>query len=393
MTARRVLHVINNLNLGGAEMMLVRLLGRLDRTRWSPHVVSLIGGGPAAERLESIGVPVTFLGMRRGLPGPVSLLRLLRSVHMNSPDLVQTWLYHSDLLGGLATRLVRPGVPLVWNLRMNGPTPGRDKWTTCWTARASAVLSRWLPERIIVNSSAGRDVHRGLGYDAERLEVIPNGFDTDRFVPSLESRLAMRRELGVAVDTRLIGMAARWDPLKDFETALSAAAVVMARHADVHVVMCGTGVDYDNAELVKLAGKFGCDQRLHLLGRRGDMPAWQAALDVAFLASHTEGLPNTVGEAMACGVPCVVTDAGGSAQLVGAAGRVVPVGDAGKLACAIDELLQMTPVQRQRIGDGGRRRIIEEFSLEQMVERFEQSWENVLGLPPRQDHPILEQAA
>ena len=284
-------------------------------------------GGPACERMESIGVPRTFIGMRRGLPGPSSLVRLLRSVRASAPDLVQTWLYHSALLGGLATRLARPGVPLVWNLRMNGPTRGRDTPTTCWTARACAALSGWLPERIVVNSCAGRDVHRDLGYDAERLEVIPNGFDTDRFGPSEESRRALRRELGVPADTRRSGMAARGEPLKDFETALAAAAVLMARHADLHVLMCGNGVDGDNTELRKLAAESGCGERLHLVGRRDDMPAWQAALDVAFLASHTEGLPNTMGEAMACGVPCVVTDAGGSAQLVGSVGRVVRVGE------------------------------------------------------------------
>ena len=393
MTARRVLHVINNLNLGGAEMMLVRLLDRLDRDRWSPHVVSLIGGGPASRRLESIDVPVTFIGMRRGIPGPSSLARLLRSVRAFSPDLVQTWLYHSDLLGGLATRLARPGVPLVWNLRMNGPTRGRDKSTTCWTARACAALSGWIPEKIIVNSCAGRDVHRDLGYDPGRMEVIPNGFDTDRFKPSEESRRALRRELGVPPDTRLVGMAARWDPLKDFETALAAAGALMARHADLHVLMCGNGVDGDNTELVRLAAESGCRERLHLVGRQDDMPTWQAALDVAFLASHTEGLPNTVGEAMACGVPCVVTDAGGSAQLVGSAGRVVPVGGAGELAGAIDELLQMTVLERRRIGDAGRRRIIEEFGLERMVGRFEQLWDDVLGLAPRQEQTITEQAA
>ena len=148
-------------------------------------------------------------------------------------------------------------------------------------------------------------------------------------------------------------MAARWDPLKDFETALAAAAVLMARHADLHVLMCGNGVDGDNTELRKLAAESGCGERLHLMGRRDDMPAWQAALDVAFLASHTEGLPNTVGEAMACGVPCVVTDAGGSTQLVGPVGRVVRVEGAGELAGGIDEFLQMTAVERRRIGDAG----------------------------------------
>lgn len=393
MTTRRILHVINNLQLGGAEMNLVRLLERLDPRRWSCQVISLIGDGPAADQLGELKIPVTTIGMTRGLPGPLSLSRLGSRVRAARPDLVQTWLYHSDLLGGLATRLARPGVPVVWNLRMNGPTRGRDKVSTCWTARACALLSRRLPARIVVNSQAGRDVHRALGYDAGRLEVIPNGFDTERFCPSPAARLALRQELGVPGSTPLIGMAARWDPLKDFETVLAAAAVLMQRQPDLHVVLCGAGVDRDNTALTELADETGCGERLHLMGRRTDMPGWQAALDVALLASHTEGFPNTVGEAMACGVPCVVTDAGGSAELLGSAGRIVPVGDSSGFSAGVEELLQMPVLQRRRIGALGRQRIIGNFSLGRMVERFERVWDEVLDVAPLENRFTSSQAA
>ena len=127
MSPCRILHVINNLHLGGAETMLVRLLSRLDRDRWSPRVVSLVGGGPTSDQLESLGVPVTMVGMRRGLPGPTTLFRLTRAVRQARPELIQTWLYHSDLLGGLASRLARTGAPVVWNLRRSGPIRGVDK--------------------------------------------------------------------------------------------------------------------------------------------------------------------------------------------------------------------------------------------------------------------------
>lgn len=393
MTTQRIVHVINNLYLGGAEMMLVRLLGRLDPHRWDCHVLSLIGDGPAAEQLGKLGIPVTVIGMKRGLPGPLSLARLGSRLRALRPALVQTWLYHSDLLGGLATRLRLPEVPVVWNLRMNGPTRGRDKLTTCWTARACAALSHRLPARIIVNSFAGRDVHQKLGYDAGRLEVIPNGFDTEQFSPSAAARVALRQELGLPVSTPLIGMAARWDPLKDFGTVLASAATLMQQHPDLHVVLCGTGIDEENTALVGLAEAAGCGERLHLMGRRSDMPVWQAALDVALLASHTEGFPNTVGEAMACGVPCVVTDAGGSAQLLGVTGRVVPVGDRVGFSAGINELLQMSAFERQQIGVLGRQRIIENFSLERMVDRFERLWEEVLDAVPRGNQVQTRQVA
>ena len=383
MSPRRILHVINNLHLGGAETMLVQLLGRLDPDRWSPQVVSLVGGGPASEQLESIGVPVTMIGMRRGLPGPGTFARLTRSVRRARPDLVQTWLYHSDLLGGLASRLARTRAPLIWNLRGNGPTPGRDKLTTLWTARACATVSKRIPARIVANSRSGRQRHIELGYDAGRIEVIPNGFDTDRFQPSDTARQTIRNELGLPPDALLIGMAARWDPLKDFPTMIEAASRLVAVQPRLHVLLCGPGIESSNSELSAViestSGDRGWSDRLHLLGRRSDMPSWQAALDVAVLASFSEGFPNVMGEAMACGVPCVATDAGGSAELLGDTGRLVEVGDAGALAEAVGDLLAGPPAARRKLGRAGRERIVREFTLERMVERFEATWNDVLA--------------
>ena len=383
MTSHRVLHVINNLHLGGAETMLVSLLSRLDRRRFRPEVVSLVGGGPASEQLESIGVPVTTIGMRRGLPGPRTLSRLVRAIRTARPELIQTWLYHSDLLGGLASRVARSRAPVVWNLRMNGPTPGRDKATTVWTARGCAVLSKRIPARIVVNSHSGRRRHIELGYDASRIEVIPNGFDVERFRPSEAARRSIRSELGLAEDSILVGMAARWDPLKDFPTVISAAARWIATQPHLHVVLCGPGIEASNSKLASLidaaSGQRGWTDRLHLQGRRSDMPSWQAALDVAVLASHSEGFPNALGEAMACGVPCVATDAGGSAEVLGETGRLVAVSDDRALASAVEELLAEPEAVRRELGRVARERIVSEFSLQRMVERFEETWDDVLA--------------
>lgn len=382
MTPCRLLHVINNLHLGGAETMLVRLLGRLDRDRWSPQVVSLVGGGPAADQLRAIGVPVTCIGMRRGLPGPRTLARLTRAMSRSRPDLVQTWLYHSDLLGGLASKVARTRAPVVWNLRMNGPTRGRDKATTLWTARACAILSKRIPARIVVNSESGRKRHIELGYDAGRIEVIRNGFDVERFRPSESARQSIRSELGLGSEARLVGMAARWDPLKDFPTMIRAASGLLATCPELHVLLCGPGVDRSNLELAALIEtRIGASlsDRLHLQGRRVDMPTWQAALDVAVLASWSEGFPNAMGEAMSCGVPCVATDAGGSSEVLGETGRLVGVGDASGLESAIFGLLTEPEAVRRELGRLGRERIVSEFSLDRMVERFESSWNDVLG--------------
>ena len=392
MSPRRILHVINNLHMGGAETMLVRLLSRLDRDRWSPRVVSLVGGGPASDQLESLGVPVTMVGMRRGLPGPTALVRLTRAVRQARPELIQTWLYHSDLLGGLASRLARTRAPVVWNLRRGGPIRGVDKRTTIWTARLCAGLSRRIPDRIVANSEFGREEHVELGYDADRMEVISNGFDVDRFQPSGTARRAIRDELGVSPDALLGGMAARWDPFKDYATMLGAASRLIREQPRLHVVLCGPGLESSNPELAAMVESVPGDgrwrDRLHLLGRRSDMPRWQASLDVAVLSSFSEGFPNAMGEAMACGVPCVATRAGGAVEILGDTGRLVEVGDVEGLAAAVGDLLSGSPESRQEAGRAGRERIVREFALERMVERFEMTWNNVLAhsVSPRRQH-------
>jgi glycosyltransferase involved in cell wall biosynthesis len=380
MSPRRILHVINNLHLGGAETMLARLLGGLDRDRWSPEVVSLVGGGPVSEQLEAIGVPVTMVGMRRGLPGPGTLAKLTRVVRRSRPELIQTWLYHSDLLGGLASRLARTRAPVVWNLRRSRPRAGRDKLTTIWTARLCAALSKRIPDRIVANSKSGRQQHIKLGYDPDRIEVIPNGFDVDQFQPSESARRAIRNELGLPPDALLVGMAARWDSLKDFPTMIRTASQLVTTHPRLHVLLCGPGIESSNPELAAMVESIcGDHDWLHLQGRRSDMPTWQASLDVAVLASFSEGFPNTMGEAMACGVPCVATDAGGTAEVLGDTGRLVEVGDVGGLAKAVGDLLSAAPELRREVGQAGRERIVREFTLPRMVERFETIWNDVLA--------------
>ena len=380
----RVCHVITNLDVGGAESMLLRLLERLDRRRWSSRVVSLVDDGRTAGRIRDLGIPVLPIGMRRGLlPGPLATWQLVRAIREAEPDLIQTWLYHANLLGGLASRFCRPPVPVLWNLRMLAPQACHTvKASTRWAAAACARLSSRLPAEIIANSQAVKASHVELGIATDRIRVIRNGFDPERFAPSPAARRRLGREFGVADDVRLVGMAGRWDPLKDFETFLTAAGRLVNRCRDVRFVLCGQRLDEHNSKLLSAVARSGAAGRVHLLGRRDDMPSLHAALDVAVLASHSEGLPNVIGEAMACGVPCVVTDAGGSAELVGDEGRIVPVGDADALANSIGSLLELSPDDRGRVGAEARARIIEHFSLDGMVAQYERVWDEVLAGTP-----------
>lgn len=367
---RKLVHIISGLGQGGAETMLYKLLGALDRWRLDMQVVSLLDQGVLGPRIQALGIPVFALGMRPGVPNPWRLFQLTRLLRVLAPDLVQTWMYHADLVGGLAARLA--GVPrLVWNIRQSDLDPRQVKRSTRATVRAAALLSRRLPDHILCCSERARDIHITLGYQQELLEVIPNGFDLQTFHPDPSARAELRAELGIAESTPLIGLVARFDPQKDHAGFLEAAAALAEQHPRCAFLLCGTGVSWDNPALAGPIYAAGLAERCHLLGPRNDMPALNAALDIGVCASaYGEGFPNSIGEAMACGIPCVVTDVGDCARLIGDTGRLVPPRTPSALTAALGGLLRLRPEARQALGAAARQRIARHYALEQIAERY-----------------------
>jgi len=367
---RRLLHVITGLPRGGAEMMLYKLLARIDRDRFEPAVVSLRGEGPVGARIRDLDVAVDSLGAEGPLGAVASLVRLRRAVVRFSPHVVQTWLYHADLLGGLAARL-GGSPPVVWGIRMSRVDREAFRASTVAIARLCAWLSPLLARQIVCCSEAGRQAHAAFGYDASKMTVIPNGFDTEQFRPDGNARRSVREALGLPADSRLVGMVARTDPHKDHPTFLSAAAAVCRRIPDVHFILVGLGTEAANAELGRQVEATGIAERFHRLGARDDVPALTASFDVAVSSSIGEGFSNAIGEAMACGVPCVVTDVGDSAWVVGETGRVVPPRDAQALGAAITDVLSLPPDAYAELGAAARRRVVENFAIGDVVRRYE----------------------
>ncbi|HID24056.1 MAG TPA: glycosyltransferase [Planctomycetaceae bacterium] len=377
MQSLRVCHVIGSLDAGGAQAMLVKVLSRLGDRSVDSQVVSLMKRGPMGQPLRRLDVPVSFLGVRTLGDVPRAVLRLSRLLADLQPDVVQTWLYYSDLVGGLAAKLAPSRPPVVWNIRTNALVAGIHRPSLLTTARMCAWLSSSLPARIVVNSVSGLQWHARFGYDRSRLQLIRNGFDTERFRPSELARRAIRRQLGLPDSVRLVGMISSVRPQKDHATFLDAAALLAHQLPDVRFLLCGDGAVWQNESLRLMIEQRRLTDRIHLLGLRGDMPVVQASLDVAVLASVVEGFPNAIGEAMACGVPCVVTDVGDSADLVGDVGFVVPRGDAVGLAQRCRELLTLPPDQSRERGLRSRLRIRRLFDLERVVEDYVALWHEV----------------
>jgi glycosyltransferase involved in cell wall biosynthesis len=357
----KVLHVIGSLDVGGAEIMLAKLL-RATAGLVDARVVSLTADGPIGDRIRGLGVETVFLGMRRGAPDPRGIFALAREIRDFRPKVVQTWMYHSDLIGGLAALLAgRP--PVIWGVRNAELEEQTAKWATRQTLRICALVSGLIPARIVSCSERGREFHVARGYRADKFDVIPNGFDLEAFRPDPAARKAVRIDLGIPVNAPAVGMVARYHPMKDFENFARAAALASRDLPDLRFVLCGEGVSADNAQLVGWLRDAGVLGRTSLLGRREDVPRVLASLDLFTLSSATEGFPNALGEAMACGIPCVSTDAGDARFILGESGRVVPVRSPKALADAWVELLRRDETARLRAGEAARQRMASRFSM------------------------------
>jgi glycosyltransferase involved in cell wall biosynthesis len=279
-------------------------------------------------------------------------------------------MYHADLIGGIAARLAG-GIPVAWGLRQSDLSREGNKRLTILIAKMCARLSRWLPDSIICCSEASRKAHTALGYAAEKMVVIPNGYDLGMFRPDSAAREAIRKELQLSNETPVVGLVARFDPQKDHCNFVRAASLLHQDMPDVQFVLCGHGVDWENTQLTTWIEEAGIRSRFHLLGSRNDIPKLTAAFDIACLASFSEGFPNVVSEAMSCGVPCVVTDVGDAALIVGQTGIVVPPKNPDALATALRKMVDLGPEGRSHLGMAARQRIIEQFNLPQIVARYE----------------------
>jgi glycosyltransferase involved in cell wall biosynthesis len=375
----RILHLIADLSAGGAEMTLYRLLSYLDAREFPAEVVSLTGDAPLGEKIRALGVPVTGLEMKPGLPDPRLVTRVREQILRFRPDLIQTWMYHADLVGGIAAKL--SGNPVViWNIRHTLVRSSDVKRSTLFVARANAFLSRSIPARIICCADAALESHAALGYAREKMSVIPNGFDLEAFRPDPVARGEVRATLGVDDSIPLIGMCGRFDLQKDHHNFLAAAGLLRALLPDAQFVLWGKGVDLENPHLSAWIAEEGLGQAVHLLGFRTDSPRLNAALDVATLsAAYGEAFPNVVGEAMACAVPCVVTGVGDAAYIVGETGRVVPPGSPEALAAAWAELLSLPAAERKALGTAARKRVENLFSLEKMGAAYAQLYRDIIG--------------
>jgi len=374
----KVVHVITGLNQGGAEAMLEKLVltGRRMNPEIEQQVINLGEPGIVGSRLAHAGVSVESLEL--GLsPRPLGRLPLLarRLRSEASITVVQTWLWHSDLIGGLCARAAG-NRRLVWNLRNSMPRHAATKRASRTVARLCARLSRRVPAAIVCNSMAALREHVAIGYCAEKCLVIPNGFDLRLFSRSESSRNEKRTRWGVEPGDVVVGMVARVDPLKDHATFIRAAAAVVMRAPRARFALIGEGVTRDGDIRALLAGN-RLAARFILEERSDDVQKIMSALDVFCLASRSEGFPNVVGEAMACATPTVASDVGDVRSILGDVRMVAAAGDPESLANCIDYVLGLGELERRALGLRQRHRVESEFDIERVWERYRDLYRSI----------------
>ncbi len=372
-----VVHIITGLDTGGAERSLYSLLsGGLSALHQS-HVISLANAGTFGAKILALGVPVHCIGLAPGRPTPAALLRLRRIVRAIRPDLIQGWMYHGNLAASGA-RVMAIGKPaLLWNIRHSLHAIANDKPGTRAVIRAGKLVSRQ-PDCILYNSHVSRAQHEAFGYHAAHGAVIPNGFDTAFWRPDDVARQQMRAALGLGPGDKLVGFVGRYHPMKDIPNFLQAMAGLMAADPQVHCAIIGQDAGPENPALALYFNALP-EKRVHAFGRRDDVAKLMAGFDMLCLCSKWgEAFPNVVGEAMACGVPCVATDVGDCRLIIGDTGRIVAASEPVALRQALGDMLGLSDDALISLGEKARVRIADQFSLAATVDRYSGIYNSLL---------------
>jgi glycosyltransferase involved in cell wall biosynthesis len=365
----KIAFLVRSLDYGGAERQLVTLATAL---RERGHVVAVMifyPGGPLEAELHDAGVRVRVLEKRGRWDVASFLARLHRVIREERPDVLHGYLEVANIVA-TAMRPAFPGMRVVWGKRASQRDLSHYDWLSRFSSRLSRVLSQF-PDLLILNSRAGFEHAVRQGYPRQRMVVIPNGIDTERFAPDPAARQRLRREWNVRDEDRLVGLVGRLDPVKGHRTFLAAAALLMKEWDDVRFVCVGDGDPrYANA-LREFAQTLGLAGRVSWIGARRDVTAVYNALDVACSSSDSEGFPNVICEAMACGLPCVATDVGDSAWIIDDSRFIAPPADPAKLAECVKSALTTIARDDAGVRCALRNRIRSNFSVENLTNATE----------------------
>lgn len=371
----KILHIITSLGNGGAEGVLYRLI---TNDLENEHlVISLRDEGKYAPLLVEKGIPVTCLNMQPGKLSLKSIFTLYHAIKKAKPNIVQTWMYHADLLGGIVAKAA--GIKRVyWNIRHSDFDSQHTKSNTIKVAKVCALISYTVPSKIISCSHVGAIAHSKMGYASEKIEVIGNGYDLNALRIDSQARQKVREELGIG-KYPVLGMVGRYDPQKDHKGLIKALHIVSNKGYKFDLLLVGKDLNKHNSELYHLIQSYDLENNIHLLDQRTDIPDIMNALDIHILSSsYGEGFPNVIAEAMACGTPCIATNIGDSKLIIDKFGKVIAPCDSESLANAIIEYIEKLknkPESWLNLREEGSKFIKNNFSIQSMIYNYNMIWQ------------------
>jgi glycosyltransferase involved in cell wall biosynthesis len=378
-TKIRVLFVITDLNFGGAEIMLRNLLTHMDSNAFEYEVVSLQNTGPIGEQIQEMGIQVHALNMNPQKPQLKSIFQLAKIIRKFHPDVINTWMYHADLMGSIAA-LFSGSPPVIWGIHHTVGDQEELKFSTRQIIRINRWLSHFCPNglfaaqkqpaaRILISVLATRKC-----WLSQTVTILQNFIRMKQHIPHFDMHMTCHRR------QRLVGLFARYHPMKDHSTFIQAAGMIHKQIPDIVFLLAGSEIDGSNTALNAEIDSAGIRQNVLLLGIRKDIPALLSALDVyVSSSSRGEAFPMIIGEAMACGVPCVVTDVGDSCAIVGKTGQVVQPGQPEALAAAVLDMLMLSEEERHSLGNAARARVAAEYNLTSISQQYMQLFRDVFN--------------
>jgi len=371
----KILHIITGLENGGAEAVLYRLASG-DSSDNHHEVISFMDQGFYGEYLEDAGIKVHTLNMSRGKLTVKPLIILYSLIRSINPDVIQTWMYHANLTGGFMAFLAGKK-NIVWSIHHSNLDPNTTSRGTLLVNRICSFISGVVPDKIICCSEQAAQVHVNVGYPLNKIVVVHNGIDDEKFIPNSEQRDKFHSEWNVRNDQVVLGMVARWDLNKDHKNLILALSNIK-KNTSLYwkCVLVGQGINNSNMILMNLLKKYDVSENVILLGVRDDVPAILSALDLHILSSSGEAFGNATIEAMSCGIPSIVTSVGAGQLIVGETGWVVPPSNPRVLSETIVQAITLMkdPKSWTTRKLQCRERIIEKFTVEQMIDSYKRVW-------------------
>lgn len=358
----KITHIITTIGLGGAEAMLYRLLQNMDRNMYEVEVICLTEMGTYGKLIEQqLHIKVSICDMHsNSIRAVLDCYRLCRG-----SDIIQTWMYHANLLGYILSILLKKKI--IWGIHHSNLNKKENKRRTIFIAKLCARLSKRV-DAIISCGPKVKEIHEAIGYKGKQHHVIVNGINTDEYMPSKKRHYYME-QFGIKNQPILLHVG-RWDPLKDYENLIASLKWLRQLRQDFYLFLVGYEIDTFNKELMLMIEEAQLQQVTFLLGSREDVPQLMAAADLFVLSSAGEGLPNVLVEALASGTCCVTTNVGDCEYLVGDYGEVVSAKDAKALAMAINKALNYSSQQYAERASNGREHALANYQIKQVVAQY-----------------------